>query len=634
MNLGSQLSSKPRIVKLSRHRSAKISTAHIRPNTIIRTTIGSSNRPSITSNQIRPIITDNSNERSKNKRYSISVNKIKRSGHSYPQSSRSRLESDNEKNHSQQQNNDSTHISERKNTPEKNLDRIFLSAKKDQDQNITRDAWSSDSRSYSKSADRWPSQMNFKNESREELNKGNRKKREKGAQQRSQPLSAVRQLRQQQRQPPPAVRQLKQQPTQPLSAVQQQIQPLPAVQQLRQQQIQPPPAVPQLRQQQIQPPPAVRQLRQQQRQPPPARRLVLPQPPPPARGLVLPQPPPPARRLVLPQPPPPARDAPTGIYALQIPSCATWNKTGITVAGNANATPGSDAASLNAPVGIFLDNNYTLYISDRDNHRIVKYVVNATTGVVVAGTGTAGNSASQLRSPKGVAVDQMSAIIVADGANFRIQRFPFGSTVGTTVAINSSANLIGDMRDLHIDVNNNIYVTDSDYSRVVKFFPDNGIGVILAGNSGAGSAAHQLQGSYGNFIDGNDTLYVADSGNHRVQMWPAGATNGTTIAGITSTTGTGLLRLKSPMQVIVDNNGYYYIADSGNNRIVKWTSNYAAGGTCIAGCTGSAGNASNQLNTPRDLKFDASGNLYVSDRDNNRVQKFMLEIPANCSISG
>ncbi|CAF4760564.1 unnamed protein product [Rotaria sp. Silwood1] len=326
-------------------------------------------------------------------------------------------------------------------------------------------------------------------------------------------------------------------------------------------------------------------------------------------------------------------DVPTGIYALQIPSCATWNKTGITVAGNANTTAGSDAASLNSPVGIFLDNNYTLYIADRDNHRIVKYAVNATTGVVVAGNGTPGNSPSQLRSPKGVAVDQMGAIIVADGGNFRIQRFPFGSTVATTIALNSSANLLGDMRDLHIDVNNNIYVTDSDYSRVVKFYPNNGIGVILAGNSGAGSAADQLQGSYGNFIDGNDTLYVADSGNHRVQMWPAGATNGTTIAGITNTPGSGLLRLKSPMQVIVDNNGYYFIADSGNNRIVKWISNYAAGGTCIVGCTGSVGNASNQLNTPRDLKFDASGNLYVSDRDNNRVQKFMLEISANCSIS-
>ncbi len=63
--------------------------------------------------------------------------------------------------------------------------------------------------------------------------------------------------------------------------------------------------------------------------------------------------------------------------------------------------------------------------------------------------------------------------------------------------------------------------------------------------------------------------------------------------------------------------------------MVKWTSNYAAGGTCIVGCPGPGTN----LNTPRDLKFDASGNLYVNDQGNNRVLKFMLDIPVNCSSS-
>jgi sugar lactone lactonase YvrE len=78
---------------------------------------------------------------------------------------------------------------------------------------------------------------------------------------------------------------------------------------------------------------------------------------------------------------------------------------------------------------------------------------------------------------------------------------------------------------------------------------------------------------------------------------------------------------------------YIYIADTGNNRVVRWTTNYAAGGTCIVGCTGGSGSAANKLNNPRDVKFDASGNLYVSDQGNNRVQKFMLQLPPNCSAS-
>ncbi len=71
------------------------------------------------------------------------------------------------------------------------------------------------------------------------------------------------------------------------------------------------------------------------------------------------------------------------------------------------------------------------------------------------------------------------------------------------------------------------------------------------------------------------------------------------------------------------------MADPGNNRIVKWTTNYTRGGICVVGCTGNVGVANNQFNTPRDLKFDSQGNLYVTDELNNRVQKFMIQLPSS-----
>ncbi|CAM4826821.1 unnamed protein product [Rotaria magnacalcarata] len=171
---------------------------------------------------------------------------------------------------------------------------------------------------------------------------------------------------------------------------------------------------------------------------------------------------------------------PTGIYALSIPTCATWNQTGITVAGNSNGSSGSDLASLINPVDIFVDNNYTLYIADRDNNRVVRYYTNDKIGTVVAGNSTPGDSPSELNAPKGIAVDQYGAIIVADSSNYRIQRFPLGSTVGTTLAINSTTNILGQVRDLHINVNNEIFVTDSDYSHVIKYYPNNGVGVTFS----------------------------------------------------------------------------------------------------------------------------------------------------------
>lgn len=73
--------------------------------------------------------------------------------------------------------------------------------------------------------------------------------------------------------------------------------------------------------------------------------------------------------------------------------------------------------------------------------------------------------------------------------------------------------------------------------------------------------------------------------------------------------------------------------DNNNNRIVQWTTNYTEGGTCIVGCTRVAGTGATQLNNPRDLKFDADGNLYVSDQGNNRVQKYMIQYPPNCTVN-
>lgn len=248
-------------------------------------------------------------------------------------------------------------------------------------------------------------------------------------------------------------------------------------------------------------------------------------------------------------------DQPTGIFDLRIPSCATWNTTGETVAGRRNGTAGSDRRSLDSPVTIFVDNNYTLYVADRDNHRIMKYYPGSNLGTIVAGNGTNGSSSSQLSFPRGVAVDQQGNIIVGDSLNYRIQKFLAGSTIGTTFVSSSSSFIIGEIRDLQIDVNNNIYITDSDLNRIVRFSAFNGAPSILAGQSGTGSGPAQLDTPFGTFVSNNETLYIADSLNHRIQMWRPGAASGTREAGVTGTSGSTLSLLWRPNAVIVDQNG-------------------------------------------------------------------------------
>lgn len=238
---------------------------------------------------------------------------------------------------------------------------------------------------------------------------------------------------------------------------------------------------------------------------------------------------------------------------MTIPTCATWNQTGITLAGNQNGTFGSDLRSLYYPVSIFIDNNDALYVCDRDNARILKFLPNSSTGIIVAGNGTIGSESNQLRGPKGVAVDQYGSIIVADSDNYRIQKFTNGSFNGTTIAANASYNPLGQMRDLHIDVNNNVYVTDSDLSQVVKFVPFSSIGIRVAGGT-VGPGLDQLNGAFGNFIDPNGTLYVADDQNFRVMKYQPGNLTGTIVAG-NGTAGTSAYQLSRSISIIVDNNG-------------------------------------------------------------------------------
>ena len=79
-----------------------------------------------------------------------------------------------------------------------------------------------------------------------------------------------------------------------------------------------------------------------------------------------------------------------------------------------------------------------------------------------------------------------------------------------------------------------------------------------------------------------------------------------------------------PEGLLVDISGTIYVADAGNNRVVRWERNGASRGTVIVGGNG-RGSAPNQLVSPRALCFDSEHNLYVTDRLNNRVQRFDIQ---------
>ena len=148
--------------------------------------------------------------------------------------------------------------------------------------------------------------------------------------------------------------------------------------------------------------------------------------------------------------------------------------------------------------------------------------------------------------------------------------------------------------------------------------------VVLVAGGTCGSKSSQFNSPCGLFVDtsASNTLYVADTNNNRIQMWISGSTNGTTVAGQTGVAGSALNQLSSPVTLILDKNGSMYIADAGNNRVILWTLG-SISGVVIAGVN-TYGTLPNQLYAPLSIRLDSSGALIVADAGNNRIQRFAV----------
>lgn len=98
-----------------------------------------------------------------------------------------------------------------------------------------------------------------------------------------------------------------------------------------------------------------------------------------------------------------------------------------------------------------------------------------------------------------------------------------------------------------------------------------------------GATTNQLRLPFGLTLGFNNTLYVADYQNSRIQMFAPGSSIGQTVAGLTN--GTAVITSNGfsySSDVIVDSNGNLYVADMGNARVQFWP-NGASSGTTVAG---------------------------------------------------
>ncbi|CAF4364224.1 unnamed protein product, partial [Rotaria magnacalcarata] len=83
---------------------------------------------------------------------------------------------------------------------------------------------------------------------------------------------------------------------------------------------------------------------------------------------------------------------------------------------------GAARNQLSIPTYVFVDRQQNVYVSNEQNHRVVKWTTGSKEGIVVVGSQGQGNALTQLSHPNGLFVDTVGTLYVADQLNNRIMR--------------------------------------------------------------------------------------------------------------------------------------------------------------------------------------------------------------------
>jgi sugar lactone lactonase YvrE len=190
------------------------------------------------------------------------------------------------------------------------------------------------------------------------------------------------------------------------------------------------------------------------------------------------------------------------------------------------------SAKLDHPTGVAVDAVGNLFVADSENNRVRKVAINGMI-TTVAGDGTAdfsgdGDNATTagLSYPRGLAIDSSGNLFIADCNNSRIRKVTPAGIISTVAGI-ETAGFSGDKGSatsaelnhptgVAIDSSGNLFIADSNNSRIREVRAAYGDINTVAGNGGPANAA-QLNFPTGIASDSSGNLYVADYANNRIR---------------------------------------------------------------------------------------------------------------------
>ncbi len=291
------------------------------------------------------------------------------------------------------------------------------------------------------------------------------------------------------------------------------------------------------------------------------------------------------------------------------------------VLGSAGTEPGQ----FNAPRGIAVAPDGSLYVADTRNFRIQHL---SPDGQVLGVWGTYGNlmdggpeaaPPGTFNEPWGVAVGPDGSVYVTDTWNHRIQKFTadgkFLTMWGHFGNDGSPLSLWGP-RDVVVDAQGVVYVTDTGNKRIVMYDAD-GKPLGQFGHPGADIGA--FNEPVGLALDAQGNLYVADTWNQRVQVFAVGPDFTLTPLRQWDIFGWFGQSVNNKPYLAVDAQNHVFVGDPENYRVLEFD---ALG--ILLRWWGSWGTPPEGMGLVGGLATDGHGGLWVVDADHGQILHFTL----------
>jgi DNA-binding beta-propeller fold protein YncE len=275
---------------------------------------------------------------------------------------------------------------------------------------------------------------------------------------------------------------------------------------------------------------------------------------------------------------------------------------------------------LRKPYGVATDKRGRIFVADTELK--IVFMIDPKAKAVER---REGNSRAPLEMPVGVAVDSEDRLFVSDAALHSVICFnPAGSPIG-----HFGTTELGRPGGIAIDrERKRLYVADAKESRIAVF--DTGTLKFLAYFGGPGKAGQRDKGKFlfptNVAVDRQGNIYVADTGNYRVQVLnPAGK-----FLRSFGAQGDAPGEFIRPKGIAVDSQGHIYVADAEFNNFQIFTPE----GTPLL-AVGSLGGEPGQFALVAGLYIDSEDQIYTTEMYRGRVQVFQyIQQPGSAEEKG